>query len=241
MSASSVTDTSVTDAFHADGFAVIPAVLLDEEGDALAKESSALFNHQQGNSRSRIGGVRNLMSRSSRVSELAHSSKLISLVEQLTGRRAFPVRAIFFDKTPTSNWKVPWHQDLTIAVKERIETEGFGPWSMKEGLCHVQPPVAILESMIAIRLHLDDCSEANGALRVIPRSHLKGELTSTEIAEMTSAGEVVTCEVSKNGALAMRPLLLHASSPATSPSHRRVLHIEYACDSLPSGLQWFEQ
>jgi len=35
--------------------------------------------------------------------------------------------------------------------------------------------------------------------------------------------------------------VLHASSPAKSPSHRRVIHIEYASGTLPEGLRWFEQ
>jgi hypothetical protein len=36
----------------------------------------------------------------------------------------------------------------------------------------------------------------------------------------------------------MCPLTLHASSPAQAASHRRVIHIEYACDNLPAGLEW---
>jgi len=45
---------------------------------------------------------------------------------------------------------------VTIAVRERREAEGFGPWSEKEGVPHVQPPAEILEKMVAIRVHLDD-------------------------------------------------------------------------------------
>jgi len=36
----------------------------------------------------------------------------------------------------------------------------------------------------------------------------------------------------------MCPLILHASSKAVSPSHRRVIHIEYAGAELPGGLEW---
>ncbi len=46
------------------------------------------------------------------------------------------------------------------------------------------------------------------------------------------------CVLPRGGALLMRPLLLHASSPATGPGHRRVLHIEYASGPLPGGLKW---
>ena len=148
---------------------------------------------------------------------------------------------MFFDKTVESNWRVPWHQDLTIAVARRIETEGFGPWSIKDGVVHVQPPLEILRKMAAVRLHLDACDENNGALRVIPGSHLGGELDAEGIGAETGSGQTVTCELSKGGALVMRPLLLHASASAKSPSHRRVLHIEYVGDELPNGLEWYDR
>src|SRR5262245_7189469 len=86
-------------------------------------------------------------------------------VEPILGPGAFVVRGLFFDKTPRANWKVSWHQDLTIAVRVRIEAPGFGPWSLKAGVVHVQPPAEILERMATVRLHLDDCSESNGPLR----------------------------------------------------------------------------
>jgi ectoine hydroxylase-related dioxygenase (phytanoyl-CoA dioxygenase family) len=95
--------------------------------------------------------------------------------------------------------------------------------------------------MIAIRLHLDDCSADNGALKVIPGSHLCGELDTEEIVEWTNRRSAVICEIAKGGALLMKPMLLHASSAAKGPSHRRVLHIEYAAGELPNGLQWFER
>ena len=37
----------------------------------------------------------------------------------------------------------------------------------------------------------------------------------------------------------MRPLLLHASSIAIVPTHRRVIHLEYASQSLADGLEWY--
>lgn len=135
----------------------------------------------------------------------------------------------------------PWHQDLAIAVDERIETAGFGPWSVKEGVVHVQPPPHILARMVTLRLHLDDCTAENGALRVLPGSHGQGELDADAIADWTARQPPVVCEIPKGGALLMRPLLLHASSPAKNPSHRRVLHVEYAAAELPNGLKWSER
>lgn len=161
------------------------------------------------------------------------------IVRPALGCDASVVRILYFDKQPGSNWALPFHQDLTIAVRERIEIEGFGPWSVKDGIVHVQPPVDILESMIAVRLHADDCSSENGALRVIPGSHLRGKLTASQVDEAVRSGEEVIVEASAGDVLLMRPLLLHASSPALAPSHRRVLHIEYCAAALPESLQWF--
>jgi ectoine hydroxylase-related dioxygenase (phytanoyl-CoA dioxygenase family) len=162
-------------------------------------------------------------------------------LEGLLDRNFFPVRAIFFDKTAESNWRVPWHQDLTIAVVAQIETTSFVAWSVKDGIFHVQPPQEILESMATVRLHLDDYLADNGALKIIPGSHLHGKLDAVQITAWTSKQTSVACEVPKGGALLMRPLLLHSSSPARNPSHRRVLHIEYATIELPNGLKWFER
>ena len=104
----------------------------------------------------------------------------------------------------------------------------------------MQPPVAVLERMLTVRLHLDDCGADNGPLRVVRGSHAHGRLTDGQAKRWEQTGEVVACLVPKGGALLMRPLLLHASAPAEAPRHRRVIHLEYAADPLPHGLRWFE-
>ena len=214
-----------------DGFEVIPSVLNETE---VAKLRSAL------SSLNIAPGHRNLMQRVPEIAGLAMSSKIIGLLKCLLKRELFPVRSIFFDKTPDANWLVPWHQDLSIAVKERVDVPGYGPWSTKEGVTHVQPPVHILKSMVTLRLHLDDCDESNGALRVIPGSHRQGRLDAASIAEARKLRDEVTCRVQAGDALLMRPLILHASSQAESPTHRRVIHLEYGTCRLPLGLDWAE-
>jgi hypothetical protein len=174
------------------------------------------------------------------VHTFAHSEPMMSLVAAYLGPDAHPVRAIFFDKTPTSNWLVPWHQDLTIAVASKVEAPGFGPWSVKNGIPHVQPPVALLAQMIAVRLHLDDCDASNGALRVIPGSHRVGRLDPDQIAVARATSEEVVCEAVAGDALLMRPLLLHASSKSVTDRRRRILHIEYCSGRLPEGLAWHD-
>jgi hypothetical protein len=214
-----------------DGFQTVPSFFTTAQIDALR---SALI------SKKIAPGRRNVMQSVQAISELAGSPQISSLLEETLEGKCFPVRSIFFDKTPEANWLVPWHQDLTVAVKERVELPGYGPWSTKEGIPHVQPPIEILENMVTVRLHLDDCDESNGALRVIPGSHRLGRLSAARIAEVRSQEMAVVCSVQAGDALLMRPLLLHASSQAIAPTHRRVIHLEYASCSLPEGLVWAE-
>lgn len=225
--------------FERDGFQIFKAVLIHAGCDLFSAELTPLFELQQKTAKNKIGGVRNLLHTNPRVSQLATSAKLVSLLNSVIGLSAFPVRAIFFDKNPEANWLVPWHQDLAIAVAERIETPGFTGWSVKDETLHVHPPREILESMVTVRLHLDDCDASNGALKIFPGTHRHGKLGTAEIPKWTTSGEPVVCELLKGDALLMRPLLLHASAPAEDPRHRRVLHIEYATQELPNGLKWF--
>jgi hypothetical protein len=167
------------------------------------------------------------------------TSPMAGIAREMLSEDARVVRILFFEKQPGSNWKLPYHQDLTIAVKERAEVPGYGPWSVKDGIVHVQPPAEILERMVAVRLHLDDCRASNGALRVLAGSHLFGKLSATEVDEWVGRGGEEVVEAAAGDCVLMRPLLLHASSPATSPSHRRVLHIEYCNSPLPASLEWF--
>jgi hypothetical protein len=174
------------------------------------------------------------------VARLARSERLLGLVRPHLPSEPLPVRAIYFDKSPDANWLVSWHQDLTLALRTRVEVPGFGPWSIKDGVPHVQPPIELLQQMLTIRVHLDDADESNGALRVLPGSHRFGRLTSERIQELRAEQADHLCAVPAGDALLMRPLLLHASSRSTSPRHRRVLHIEYAGFRLPDKLNWHE-
>ncbi len=226
--------------FAQDGFQIIHSLVTDDECTRLAAELTPLFERQIKSAKNRIGGVRNLLRTNPLVSTFAKSPAITGLLNQVAGSAVFPVRAIFFDKNPDANWLVPWHQDLAIAVAKHIETPGFTGWSIKHGTIHVHPPVEILAAMLTLRIHLDDCDASNGALKVIASSHRSGKIRTGEISRQTTAREPFICEVPKGGALLMRPLLLHASSPAESPHHRRVLHLEYAAQKLPNGLEWFD-
>ena len=211
------------------GFAVVPrAIEADEQRELLSTLGPVSG-----------AGRRGLLALSA-VAELARSPRLLDLVRPHLPSEPFPVRAIYFDKSSDTNWLVPWHQDLTLALRARAEVSGFGPWSTKDGIPHVQPPIELLQQMLTVRLHLDAADESNGALRVLPGSHRLGRLSSERVQELRSQQSDFLCAVSAGDVLLMRPLLLHASSRSTSPRHRRVLHIEYAAFTLPNELEWNE-
>jgi hypothetical protein len=229
------------DDFARDGFAIVPSVLslsrIAALIDALGELESDIAVREKSGS---TYAVRRLCETVPAVRQLAGSPELRALVEPFLSPAARVVRSLLFDKNPAANWKVPWHQDLTIAVKQRREISGFGPWSIKTSVPHVQPPVHVLAGMLTVRLHLDNCGPANGALRVLPGSHKLGVIDAATIARIRQQIPEISCAILAGGALLMRPLLLHASAPATVPGHRRVIHLEFAAANLPGGLEWHE-
>lgn len=224
-----------------DGFAVVPDVIPAGVVDALvdavdrAGPGDALLRRVE-----EVYGMRDLLRAIPEVRRLAGSRALLRLVEPVLNARSFAVRGLLFDKTAGANWGVPWHQDLTIAVLRRVEAPEFGPWTVKAGITHVRPPIGVLQRMLTLRVHLDDCGEGRGPLRVLPGSHDSGRLGAEATRARLESGEAVDCLVGRGGVVMMRPLLLHASSAATEPTRRRVIHLEYAADPLPGGVEWFE-
>ena len=172
-------------------------------------------------------GVRHAM-RIPVVSHVARSTQMMEIAQGVLGREAFPFRATLFDKSPTANWLVVWHQDTALPLRERCDKPGWGPWSVKHGLTYAHAPASALGQVLALRLHLDDSTCENGPLRVLPGTHTLGVLTDERLHELSKQVLAVECLVPAGGLLAMRPLIAHASSKSTSPAPRRVLHIEYA-------------
>jgi ectoine hydroxylase-related dioxygenase (phytanoyl-CoA dioxygenase family) len=212
--------------FRQDGFSILPGVFERREIENLVDAISRIDNDKGVRSRGGVYAVRNLLHLSPAINELAYSAKVRSIAKENLAKAAFPVRGTLFDKTAGANWLVPWHQDLTICVVARIDVPGYGPWTTKAGVYHVQPPISILENMLSVRTHLDDCDEANGAVRVLPGTHRLGRLTREQVAEQQRSVASVSCAVHSGGVVLMRPLLLHASSAASKAVHRRVIHID---------------
>lgn len=221
--------------FSINGYALVEGVL---DGTTCLTLCDAITNVAVPNDRRGLYGVRHLLRDVAAVGEIALARDMRRMVEPLLGSDAFVVRGLYFDKTPEANWHVGWHQDQTIAVEERMDVAGFGPWSQRDGVTHVRPPADVLGAMVIVRLHLDPCGEDNGPLRVLPGSHRGGYLDAPTICAMRETVDPVDCCVGRGGAVVMTPLTVHASSPATAPMHRRVVHLEFAADELPGGLRW---
>lgn len=138
-------------------------------------------------------GIRNLEKRFNCIAQLAASLDVLAIAGELLNSPPSLVRAVFFDKTPETNWFVTWHQDKTVTLNKRREMEGWGPWSLKDGVCHVQPPRAVLDAMVTIRLHIDAADAQSGCLKILPGSHRQGILTQAQLDQLLKASTPVAC------------------------------------------------
>ena len=208
------------------GFEIEAGVLRPTEVTALGDALGAV------ESRSRAG-ARHLMSHPA-VMKMANDPRLLRLAQEWLGSKPIPYRATLFDKSPASNWLVVWHQDTALPLRLRRDVPGWGPWSVKAGVVYAHAPASALETVIALRVHLDDSTSENGPLRVLPSTHRAGVLSDERIHDLVSRTGPLECVVGCGGVILMRPLLVHASSKSKTIAPRRVLHIEYAA-SLQVG------
>ncbi len=227
-----------------DGFALIEGVVSPQVVAELIDLTQPYLADKRAGVLERGGetyGVHDLLWRTPEIQRLAASWELMDIARAVLGPVAFAVRGLFFDKTPSTNWNLPWHQDLTIAVLARRDAAGFGPWTLKAGIPHALAPADLLERMVALRLHLDDCGPHNGPMRVLPGSHRGGKLDPRSLGIWASRAKehAVNCSIAAGGVVVMRPLLVHASSSGTGPGRRRVIHLEYAAEALSDGLEWY--
>ncbi len=200
------------------GFAILPSILSPEEAQQLAGELG------RSSLRRSKAGVRHTL----RHPTVAGLARLLHIAQEILGSEASPFRATLFDKSFQANWLVVWHQDTALPLRERRDVPGWGPWSVKDGVVYAHAPATELSRVAALRIHLDDSTADNGPLRVLPGTHTLGVLSDEDIEKLTSRVVPVDCLVPQGGVLAMRPLLVHASSKSLVEVPRRVLHIEYA-------------
>ncbi len=233
---------TVIDAYYERGFAIIdeclPATVVARFSNLLEEARQRAATGEAVSNSSGVYALRNLIDVVPEIVELVRTLEVTRLVVSILGPAAFAVRSTMFDKTDGANWGVFWHQDLSIAVKARHANEGFHSWTCKAGIHCVQPPAEIMSRILTVRLHLDDCTTENGALKVLPGSHRSARLTTDRIEQLKGGSAEVVCEVPAGGALLMSPLLLHSSSPMNRSGHRRVIHLEFAAEELPAPLEW---
>ncbi|WP_271585455.1 phytanoyl-CoA dioxygenase family protein [Bradyrhizobium sp. CCBAU 45389] len=169
---------------------------------------------------------------------LAASGLIGSCAASVLGEACRPVRAVLFDKTAATNWALGWHQDRTIAVKQRVAAEGFETWSIKSGMQHVEPPFALLSGMVTLRVHIDPVPVSNAPLLIAPGSHKLGRIPEDEVRNVVRRSGTVACLADAGDIWLYATPILHASDAATAPMHRRVLQVDFAVSKLPGGLEW---
>lgn len=216
--------------FLEDGFEIVQNIISIDEIESITSEMEGL--------ECKGGGIRNAEKKLLSIKILAESAKYISLASTYLSSQASFVRAILFLKSIENNWLVTWHQDKTVTISRKIDALDWGPWSQKDGVLHVQPPVDVLEKMVTFRVHLDESTAQNGCLKLIPKSHKEGVMSQAKIDNYSKSHPAISCEAPAGSALVMRPHILHASSKAKSTQPRRVLHIEYSSYHLPDGAKW---
>jgi len=169
---------------------------------------------------------------------LAAHGAVGAVAASLIGTGATPVRAVLFDKSPDANWIVAWHQDRTIPVRERREAPEFGPWSLKDGIQHVAPPITVLEGMVTLRLHLDPVDATNAPLVVSAGSHRLGYVPAGAAAMRAAEGPALVCLAEAGDVWAYSTPILHMSARSAGDRRRRVLQVDYAASPLPAPLEW---
>jgi len=182
--------------------------------------------------------IRQLIKNIPELSNLLFSDNLKKLISKLSCSEYFLTKAIYFDKPSESNWFVSYHQDLSISVDKKVDIVNYVNWTFKKGQYGVQPPIEILQDTITIRIHLDNTNKNNGALKVIPKSHLNG-ITRIDSKDLNLKNEYI-CEVEKGGVMLMKPLTFHASNRTTNGMKRRVIHLEFNKNNLSPPLNWLE-
>ncbi len=220
------------------GFAIMENIFTEKE---IEKILQIIDNHQDTNSAFKSNGdlfaIRCFLQQFSELQNILQNDALKTLLESL-GSGYKIVKSIYFDKPIRANWVVNWHQDLTISVQEKIETADFTHWLPKQNYFSVQPAVQYLENIVTIRIHLDDCTQQNGALRVIPKSHQTIDVVKNLPNNFFEKEQI--CEVAKGGVLIMKPLIWHSSKRTDNQQKRRVIHLEFSNLELPAPLIWAE-
>jgi hypothetical protein len=227
-------------ALEEDGCVLLPGVFEPAEAAGIRTALEEALARQAGQAPAIRGGegsiyaARNVLQLWPPAAEVWQRGALLELLAGALGPGFGLVRVLYFDKPPGESWALPWHKDVTVAVRAHLDGSAFTHPTTKAGVPHVEAPVEVLREMLTARIHLDEVTAENGPLKVLPGSHRAGKelvLEGTPRVVHAAAGDV----------LVMRPLVAHSSgrsSPDTA-RHRRILHLEFAASPwLPDGYAW---
>jgi len=207
--------------------------LLDVCRDVFEENSD---NVRVRSSRGHVYAARNLIETVPDISTVWQNNASLRFLREQLGDEVGLVRALFFDKPPDRTWALAWHKDTSIAVNDNsIASGSFSRPTVKAGVPHVIACDEVLRQMLTLRIHLDDVTEENGPLQVIPGSHVSSDSDGMGI------DSAVDIHAAAGDVLAMRPLISHGSGSSTpgTKRHRRILHLEFAASPrLPDGIQW---
>jgi Phytanoyl-CoA dioxygenase (PhyH) len=216
------------------GFVLVQSVVDDQRRQDLLRSIDAGLTagsalHRRGNP----FAARGLLWKVPKLTALLESCGLTAIASQLLGTPAFPIDATYFVKHARANWTVPGHQDRILPVDDGSPRKD----RIRGGIAYAEPDAHTLAQLVALRLHFDRTDADTGALGVVPASHLGGILTTVQILDIP-IGRYIHCPAAPGDVLAMRPLLLHRSSPSRAEGQRRVMHVVYAAGDPDDGIRW---
>ena len=224
-----------------DGFCLLRRAVSIETVDRLLHVCRDVFESDSDgvrarSSRGHVYAARNLIESIPEISTVWRCELLMTFLREQLGDQFGLVRALFFDKPPDRTWALAWHRDTSIAVKgNSLSSPSFSRPTVKAGVPHMIACDDVLEQMLTLRIHLDEVTDENGPLRVIPGSHVS---STSDGDGMNAAFDV---HANAGDVLAMRPLISHSSgsSKPGTKRHRRILHLEFAASPvLPDGIEW---
>lgn len=121
---------ATVDAF---GFSIINNLYTDSERNAIINIiESADTSGDTFRKSANLFAIRQFLKEIPQAASLIFNDKLNAVIQNIFGTDYFAIKSIYFDKPGASNWFVAYHQDLTISVKDKIETPGYGPWTVKQ-------------------------------------------------------------------------------------------------------------
>jgi hypothetical protein len=77
-----------------------------------------------------------------------------SIAREILGQAAIPFAATLFDKSPSSDWLVAWHQGTALPLVKKTEEPDWGPWSIKQGVNYARAPREALEQVSRFEFNL---------------------------------------------------------------------------------------